>query len=308
MPAKAMYGAERSPYEPMGTQTSQQEAALLSTGMVTYAHEGRGDGHGPLTPPIAAGLVDFRRGGHPRGVDQELPTQTGSETMGLLSARILPMRTNGTSRDSGEPSETIVANAGSGGLSLLSTGIVPFRQNTIPQNGAEPMGTQTSECIPGVLTAAGRIQCNGDPAEGRTYPLNRPLGTVVGSAITQGLLFGGWYKQNGAMGTETAPHPMSDPYGTITGRDTTAMLMAQWQERLKDLKLEDCFFRMMSSHEIGRGCGFDVDFPGYGYQGSYLVWGSARDQVDGFGNAVSPQVGRFIGERLYKVLHEDLAS
>jgi site-specific DNA-cytosine methylase len=61
-------------------------------------------------------------------------------------------------------------------------------------------------------------------------------------------------------------------------------------------------------HEIGRGCGFDVDFPGYGYQGSYLVWGSARDQVDGFGNAVSPQVGRWIGERLHKVLHEDLAS
>jgi DNA (cytosine-5)-methyltransferase 1 len=86
------------------------------------------------------------------------------------------------------------------------------------------------------------------------------------------------------------------------------MLMAEWRERLSDLKLEDCFFRMMTSHEIGRGCGFDVDFPGYGYQGSYLVWGSARDQVDGFGNAVSPQVGRWIGERLHKVLHEDLAS
>jgi site-specific DNA-cytosine methylase len=31
--------------------------------------------------------------------------------------------------------------------------------------------------------------------------------------------------------------------------------------------------------------------------------GSARDQVDGFGNAVSPQVGEWIGGRLRAVLH-----
>jgi hypothetical protein len=33
------------------------------------------------------------------------------------------------------------------------------------------------------------------------------------------------------------------------------------------------------------------------------VWGSARNQVDGFGNAVSPQVGAWIGARLRAVLH-----
>lgn len=32
-------------------------------------------------------------------------------------------------------------------------------------------------------------------------------------------------------------------------------------------------------------------------------WGTARDQVDGFGNAVSPQVGTWIGTRLRAVLH-----
>ena len=52
---------------------------------------------------------------------------------------------------------------------------------------------------------------------------------------------------------------------------------------------------------MGRGCGFDVDFPGY--EGKFIVWGSARNQVDGFGNAVSPQVGTWIGNRLRAVVH-----
>ena len=42
---------------------------------------------------------------------------------------------------------------------------------------------------------------------------------------------------------------------------------------------------MMSRHEIGRGCGFDVDFADYQARSRL---GLARDQVDGFGNAVSP--------------------
>lgn len=60
-------------------------------------------------------------------------------------------------------------------------------------------------------------------------------------------------------------------------------------------------FRKMAAHEIGRGCGFDVNFGDY--QGTYVVWGSARDQVDGYGNAVTPAVGEWIGGRLLPVLH-----
>lgn len=70
---------------------------------------------------------------------------------------------------------------------------------------------------------------------------------------------------------------------------------------LANLTLEECYFRMMAAHEIGRGCGFDVNFGDY--QGTYIVWGSARDQVDGYGNAVTPAVGEWIGGRLLPVLH-----
>jgi site-specific DNA-cytosine methylase len=287
MPAKSVRGVERHPWQPMATQTSQQETALLSTGALiaaagnTYERPGsdcrsRGldeplwaqtttNATGLMTPPVALAVDNYQ--GAPRGVDEPLPTQGGSETLGLLSS-----------------------------------GVVPYRRNTIPTTHGEPMSTVTADQVPGLLTAAGTIKNNGaiEEAKYRAHPITDPLGTVVGSAITQGLLFSGWYKQNGSRGNETAPHPITDPFGTLTSRDTTALLTAEWRHALSELALEDCYFRMMASHEVGRGCGFDVDFTNY--KGAFIVWGSARDQVDGFGNAVSPAVGEFIGGRLRAAL------
>lgn len=288
MPAKAVHGSERHLGQPMGTQTSQQETGLLSTGIVAVtgqtlvAHRHNGDGkHISLPMDTVTGThekailvaVDNYQGA-PRAATEALPTQGASETLGLLTS-----------------------------------GVVPFRKNTVPTTHGEPMPTVTAEQIPGVLTAAGVIKNNGsiEEAKYRAHPVSNPLGTVVGSAITQGVLFGGWYKQNGSTGSETAPHPMTDPLGTLTSRDTTAILTSQWQAMLSELSLEDCYFRMMATHEIGRGCGFDVDFGDH--KGTFVVWGSARDQVDGYGNAVSPPVGEWIGRRLRRSVHgEDLAA
>lgn len=328
MPARAEWGVERHPWQPMATQTSRQETALLSTGAIiaaagnTYEHPGSNcrtrdlsqplpsqtatNSQGLLTPPVAMAIDNYQ--GAPRGVDEALPTQVGSETLGILSARVMPNRTNATSRSMGEPMETLGAGAGSGGLGMLSTGIVPFRQNTVPRTHAEAMPTVTANQIPGLITAAGRVQCNGsiDEAKYRAYGLDRPLGTLVGSARNQGMLFSGWFKQNGTTGTETAPHPMSDALGTLTSRDTTGLLSAEWAEALADIKLEDCYFRMMREHEVGRGCGFDVDFGDH--KGSFIVWGSPSEQVDGYGNAVTPQVGTWIGTRLRAALHAESVS
>jgi site-specific DNA-cytosine methylase len=287
MPAKAIHGSERHPWQPMNTQTSQQETSVLSTGALmvaagnTFEHPGstcrtRGldeplwtqpatSTTGVLTPPVAVAVDNYQCA--PRPIDAALPTQPGSET-----------------------------------LALVSSGVVPFRQNTLPTSHGEAMPTVTSDQIPGLLTAAGTINNNGAIGEAkyRAHPVSDPLGTLV-AAPSQGLLFSGWYKQNGATGTETAPHPVSDPFGTLTSRDTTAVLMAEWRASLADLSLDECFFRMMAEHEVGRGCGFDVDFPDHA--GTFVVWGSARNQVDGFGNAVSPQVGAWLGTRLRAALH-----
>lgn len=184
--------------------------------------------------------------------------------MALITAGVVPNRTNATNSGPDEPMRTVVGGAGSGGMALVSAGILPYRKNTTPTTHAEPMPTITSEQTPALLTA-------------------------------------GWFKSNGSAGTETAPHPVLDPFGTLTSRDTTTLLAAEWREALDAITLEDCYFRMLRSHEIGRSCGFDVNFGDY--RGTFIVWGSARDQIDGYGNAVSPQVGEWIGGRLRDALH-----
>lgn len=325
MPAKSQRGSERHPWQPMATQTSQQETAVLSTEALmaaagnTFEWPGsrgcrtRGfsqplpsqtstNGTGVITPPVAMAIANYQ--GAPRGVDEPLPTQGGSETMGILSASVFANRENATPRGLDAAMRTIVGNAGSGGLGVISSGVLPYRKHTTPTSHAEAMSTVTTEQIPGLLTAAGTIKNNGSIGEAkyRAHPVSDPLGAVT-SEPTQALLFSGWYKQNGSTGTETAPHPVTDPFGTLTSRDTTALLTAEWHEALAELTLEDCYFRMMYDHEIGRGCGFDVDFADH--QGTFQVWGSARDRVDGYGNAVSPQVGWWISTRLRAVLHSE---
>jgi DNA (cytosine-5)-methyltransferase 1 len=322
MPAKAVHGAERHPWQPMATQTSQQETAILSTGALmvaagnTFEHPGSHcrtrDLSQPmwtqpatnttavLTPPVAlAGQViaAHRHNGDGQHISRPMDTITSTHEKAVLFAGISNFQGAPRSVD-----ESLPTQGGSETLGLLSAGIVPFRKNTIPTVHSEPMPTVTSDQIPGLLTAAGFIKNNGsiDEATYRAHPVSDPLGTVVGSSASQALLFSGWYKQNGTNPDVTAPHPLSDPLGTLTARDTTALLTAEWRAALADLRLDDCYFRMLGPHEVGRGCGFDVDFPGY--QGSFVVWGSARDQVDGFGNAVSPAVGEWIGSRLRTVL------
>ncbi|MFF4834061.1 DNA cytosine methyltransferase [Streptomyces sp. NPDC001315] len=227
MPAKGVHGSERLLLQPMATQTSRQETAILSTGPVVEPLWTQPAGQ--TMAPAALAVANYQ--GAPRSAHEPLPTQVGSET-----------------------------------LAVVSSGVIPYRKNTVPTVHGEAMPTFTSEQIPGLLTAAG------------------------------------WYKQNGTSPNHgTAPHPVTDPLGTLTATDTTALLMAQWRATLAELPLEDCFYRMMAAHEIGRGCGFDVPF--LDHKGTFKVWGSNRNQVDGFGNAVSPQVGAWIGARLRAVIH-----
>jgi site-specific DNA-cytosine methylase len=283
MPAKAVHGSERHLLQPMATQTSQQETAIISTGAVIAAHRHNGDGKNFAQPMdtatsthekailttgalMAAAGNTFERPGsdcRTRSLDEPLWAQTATNTTGLIAPPIALAVANyqGAPRGAGEPLPT---QAGSETLGLLTSGVLPYRQNTLATGPTEAMPTVTAEQIPG-------------------------------------LLFSGWYKQNGSTGAETAPHPMSDALGTLTARDTTALLMAEWRAALAELSLDDCYFRMMAAHEIGRGCGFDTDFPGH--KGKFVVWGSARDQTDGFGNAVSPQVGAWIGARLRAIIH-----
>ncbi len=303
MPAKAVHGTERHPWQPLATQTSQQETALLSTAAIlaaaghTFEHPGSTcrtrdlsqpiwaqtstNTIGMLAPPVAlAGHVipAHRHNGDGQPLGKPMDTVTTTPEKALLVAAIKNSQGTPRSVDTPLPTQT-----GTETLGLVSAGVIPFRKNTVPTGHGEAMPTVTSDQIPGLLTAAGTIKNHGDvdQAQYRTHPVSDPLGTVVASSANQSLLFSGWQEQD--------------------SQTTGGQLAAQWRETLARIPLEDCFFRMLGAHEIGRGCGFDTTYPDH--EGTFQVWGTARQQVDGFGNAVSPPVGAWIGERLRASLH-----
>ncbi len=266
MPVKSQRGSERHPWQPLVTQTSQLETSILSTGALiaaagnTYERPGSDcrtrtlgeplpsqtatNTQALFTPPatMVTGqvMVAHRHNGDGKHITQPMDTVTSTHEKAVLLA---VNNFQGAPRGADEPLPT---QGGSETLSLLSAGVLPFRKNTTPTSHAEAMPTVTSDQIPGLLTASGALRLPG------------------------------------------------------------AALHSQWRELLANLALEDCYFRMMAAHEVGVGCGFDVDFADH--QGTFVVWGSSRDQVDGFGNAVSPPVGHWIGSRLRAVLHAGVAA
>ncbi|CAN3132272.1 DNA cytosine methyltransferase [Mycobacterium sp. smrl_JER01] len=326
MPAKALRGSEKHPWQPMATQTSQQETGVLSTGAImaaagnTFERAGSDcrsrdlsealwaqtstNATGIVTPPVAVTgqvMAAHRHNGDGKHFTRPMDTVTSTPEKAVLVG-VLPYRKGTAARGA---DEVLPTQAGGESVGLLSTGVVPFRRNTVPTVHAESMPTVTTEQIPGLLTAAGMIKNNGsiDEAGYRSHPVSSPLGSVV-SSPTQSLLFSGWSEQNGVT---AAQFPQSRPLFDSRGAESDAgMLGAQWQDMLADLALEDCYFRMMKAHEIGRGCGFDVTFAEH--IGSFTVWGSARDQTDGYGNAVSPPVGQWLGLRLRAALHSESAA
>lgn len=323
MPARAARGSERHPWQPLATQTGQQEAALLHAGMVIPAHRHNGDGKGIHQPMdtvtsthekalLSTGAIMQIANGyeHPgsecrtRDLTEPLWAQPATNSVGLLQPGIAVAIDNYQGAPRGSD-EALPTQGGSETLGIVSSGVIPFRRHTVPTTHGEPMPTQTAEQIPGLLTAAGIIQQN-EGVDRRVFGTDDPFRTIVGNGNHFGLLFSGWYKSNGSTGTETAAHPVTDPLNTITAHDTTSLLNAEWRAALADLTLEDCYFRMLREHEVGRGCGFDPDFGTH--RGTFKVWGSARDQVDGYGNAVSPQVGTWIGLRLRAALHGEQAA
>lgn len=194
----------------------------------------------------------------------------------------------GVERQLSQPMSTQTSQREAG---LLTAGFVMFahRHNGDGQHFSQPMDTVTSTHERALLFAAVKN------FQGVPRGLAEPLPTAVGSE-TLGLVAGVVpFRKN------TRPVLGSEPMPTVTAEQIPGMLSVEMVAALADIPLEDCHFKMLGKHEIGRGCGFDTTFPGR--PGTFRVWGSARNQCDGFGNAVSPAVGEWIGRRLRLSLH-----
>ncbi len=150
-------------------------------------------------------------------------------------------------------------------------------------------------------------------------PVGDPLATVTASGNHHALLTP--YYGNADHG-----HPVDQPVGTLTTRDRYALVMRNNGSKgdggemvtpassyLRTLttaghqsvltpgdidaaaaQVDDCLFRMLEPHEVGAGMAFDRD---------YIVLGTRRQQVKGYGNAVTPPAARDLIGAIAEVAH-----
>lgn len=77
---------------------------------------------------------------------------------------------------------------------------------------------------------------------------------------------------------------VTEPLNTFTGNDRAGLV----QGALDEITVDDLTFRMLQSHEIGKGMAFP---------GEYVVLGTQREKVRQYGNAVTPPVMEMLIER-----------
>ncbi len=178
--------------------------------------------------------------------------------------------------------------------------VAAHRHNGEGQHIGRPMDTITSTHEKAMVIAVNNFQ--GSPRS-ISEPLPTQPGSETLSLVSAGVLP---FRKHTipTVHTEAMPTMTSDQIpGLVTthGQVTAGAAGAQWAARLRQLTVNDLFFRMLFPHEVGRACGFDTSFPGR--PGTFTVWGTAKEQVDGFGNAVTPGVGVFLGGRMRASLH-----
>lgn len=247
---------------PMGTQTTQNKFGLLMPQIITLRNHGEAEGvtDGPLPTFAAAGnhvgllmpqlmaLGGRQNRDESRAAAEALPTQTGTETFGLLTPFYLGYA-NGEAPAHGVD-EALPTLPGGRTPAL----VMPFLTSYYGTGGdgravGEEMGTLTAADRHGLVMPAPLMVMNYSPGYTR---------------------------------------PATEPAGSITASDRHAVLFPAAPPAV-----EDCGFRMLQPHEVGRGMAFPDE---------YRVLGNKRDRVRQFGNAVTPPVAKMIMRRVLPTL------
>jgi DNA (cytosine-5)-methyltransferase 1 len=117
---------------------------------------------------------------------------------------------------------------------------------------------------------------------GRAVPSDgEPLSTVVASSSEHALVV--TLRGTSDAAIEATARPANDPLSPQTTQRHDALVVPLRTHGIAEprVAVEDCGFRMLEPHEIGRAMAFDD---------SYVVLGNKRERVRQYGNAVTPPV------------------
>jgi DNA (cytosine-5)-methyltransferase 1 len=247
--------------EPFGAQTSAQTAGLVAPFVVNMHGSNRARGlNDPLPTQVAECVHDWIVQGAPflaalRGTD---PRQRSSWASG--------------------PDEPIgTVSAGGVHHALIGPGFMPFvaanRANNVPRGADDSLPPVTTAHGGGQFLVQGAAQISMRDANAmRVAGLDEEL-RAQGCGPQQALIQNAPFIQSVASVTVPSS-PLDESIRTVLGTDRHGLV-----QPASELRVEDCYFRMLQPREIGAAMAFP---------GSYHVLGNKRDQVKQYGNAVTP--------------------
>lgn len=120
------------------------------------------------------------------------------------------------------------------------------------------------------------------------HPITDPLGCILAGGGHHGLVMPQPFIVSYYSGSDQAK-PITDPVATVSTHDRHGLVQPT------EPTVEDCYFRMLKSHEIGRAMAFPQ---------TYVVLGNERERVKQFGNAVTPPAMQIILERCIETFRD----
>ncbi|HXM54676.1 MAG TPA: DNA cytosine methyltransferase [Candidatus Dormibacteraeota bacterium] len=229
------------------------------------------DHHGLLVHPASGGPGRVRTTGEP------MPTQV-TETRAMLvqaAGNAWDRAAAGGYARVKTPAEPLWTQSGTAETALVET----FHSEDIPHPAMQPMRTLAGENHHALVTPAGGTWRDGttstaEPLPTRTSTENDGLAEPPPAFLTS------YYRTAQVASSD-------DPMHTLTGHDRHGLAVGPV------IAIEDCLFRMLEPHEIGRGMAFPD---------AYVVVGNKRERVRQYGQAVTPPVLRWIVGRIVESL------
>lgn len=288
--------------DPHFTQTASWLDAMFSPFLVNAQHSDGGPLARAINDPLATVAASNRpslvspffvetahSNGHSTGVRSAVeagPTCTTGQTLGFVF--------NVAGRDSMQPLERAMPTQETRekfAVALVDPAFVATLRNngrSVPLDGA--LSTVSTGGNHMLIQGAAQLSMR-DADAMRVAGLDeefRTQGAAPQAALMSPSPFlTSYYGNNQASG-------MDEAIDTVTVRDRHGLVSPA-----KELRVEDCYFRMLQPHEIGRAMAFPT---------SYEVLGNKRDRVKQYGNAVTPPAMAILIERQVQALTGDRAA
>ncbi len=351
IPAKSVWGTEKPVTEPFTTQTTQQDKALVSAAVIKNngaQHEAKYRALPPLVPcgalttspaqSLGTTIVPQRFNSKPTSAHEHVPTISTQQSDLTLASVLLPaagntyeahgytrarhvsqqLFTQHTTQAFGFASTPSVIEMRGGGSIESGQHSVTEPAHTVTAGGSHHglvstpllLNGQDNDSVQTAIDPTFTVRANGGP------------GRLISPALSPAL----FAKFNGGP-DDTAWHTVSDPFNTVTPRDTHGLIMLPWLEQFRadpiavtkqlatimsqlrhtldttpELSLdqiteEDLMntrFRMFEPDpELRRAMAFADD---------YILLGNKTQMTFGLGNAVTPPVADWITGRCLATL------